>query len=342
MDDAITRLKRLIDSAGKILVITHVGPDPDAFTSLLLMGTALKKNFPKKRIMMSSEEQTGDLSSLAGYQDIKLQRLEEALDSFKPELIIMVDSMNFKRCTRRDADVVSKKVKDLNIPLAIIDHHEKTAVEDSQVYINNDGPAAVQEVYETLFDKLGLDKPEGYAQTTMLGLYSDSGGFINKNPRFEDTLDLARKLIAEGADLEKVNNLLNRHSIDEMNAVSELAGNLAFEGDYNYSFVSDEFTKGWEDAGKDFEELKLGVSHFVNQYIRNIGERKWGFVVYKDLAAGDGIYGASFRSISGVKNVAEIANRLGGGGHIPAAGAKFAAGSADEAVRLVESAISGV
>jgi phosphoesterase RecJ-like protein len=338
----IEKFSKLIEQADRILIITHVGPDPDAFTSLLLLGTTLEKNFPQKQIMMSSEEQTGDLSPLSGYQQIKLQRLEKAIDSFEPQLIIMVDSMNFKRCTRRDADVISKKVKDLAIPLVIIDHHEKNGVEDNEIYINNDGPAAVQEVYETLFNKMSLDKPDGYAQTTMLGLYSDSGGFINKNPRFEDTLDLAKELIGAGADLEKINNMLNRHSLNEMGAIGELAANLTFSDGYNYSYVGDDFTKNWQDAGKDFEELKLGVSHFVNHYIRNIGERKWGFVVYKDLAAGDNIYGASFRSISGVENVAQIANRLGGGGHIPAAGAKFEAVSAEEALEKVKAAISGV
>lgn len=342
MDENTSKFRQLIEAANRILVITHVGPDPDAFTSLLLMGTTLEKNFPRKHIMMASEEQTGDLSPLSGYQEIRLQRLEEAIDGFKPQLIIMVDSMNFKRCTRRDADVISKKVKELAIPLAIIDHHEKIGVEDNEVYINDNGPAAVQEVYETLFSKMNLDKPDGYAQTTMLGLYSDSGGFINKNLRFAETFDLAKELIADGADLEMINNLLNRHSLDEMGAIGELAANLAFSDSYNYSYVSDEFTRRWEDAGKDFEELKLGVSHFVNHYIRNIGERKWGFVVYKDLAAGNNIYGASFRSISGIKNVAEIANKLGGGGHIPAAGAKFEEASAREAVEKVKAVISGV
>ena len=178
--------------------------------------------------------------------------------------------------------------------------------------------------------------------TTMLGLYSDSGGFINKNPRYDETFDLVKQLISQGADLERVNNLLNRHSLDEISALGELARNLTFKDDYNYSYISDGFTRRWEDSGKDFEELKMGVSNFVNNYIRNIGERRWGFVVYKDLAAGDNIFGASFRSVSDVKNVAEIANRLGGGGHKPAAGAKFEAESAEDAINKVKAAISGV
>jgi len=157
--DVKHRLLNLLEGSESILVITHVGPDPDAFTSLLLMGTTLKVNYPDKQVMMSSEEQTGGLSALSGYQDIKLQGLEAAIDGLKPQLIVMVDSMNFKRCTRQDADAVSKKVKDRGIKLIIIDHHEPVAVQENALYINNDGPAAVQEVYELLFHQLKLKKP---------------------------------------------------------------------------------------------------------------------------------------------------------------------------------------
>jgi phosphoesterase RecJ-like protein len=339
-DSDIKKFDDLINSSDRILITTHVGPDPDAFSSLLLLGTTLEANFPQKLIVMSAEEQTGGLSSLAGYQNIKVQPLEQIINTADPNLIILVDSMNFKRCTRGDAQAVADLVKSKGIKLAIIDHHEQKDVQPNDVYINNGSPAAVQEVYELLFNNLGLKKPEGYAQTTMLGLYSDSGGFINQNPRYKESFNLAIDLIASGADLELVNNLINSHTLAEMKGLAELANNLASEQDYNYSFISDEFTQKWQSQGKAFEELKIGISNFVNIYIRNTNGRKWGFVVYKDLAASDSTYGVSLRAISGTKNVAEIASKLGGGGHIPAAGAKFEAGSIEEAINKVKEAIS--
>jgi len=335
----VDKLKKLIEDAQKILVITHTGPDPDAFCSLILAGTTLELNYPDKQVRMSTEEQTGDLKPLAGYEKVRLQKLDAAINEHKPDLIIMVDAMNFGRCTRGEAMLVSQKVKERGIKLAIIDHHEPVSVEDNDVYINQNSPAAVQDVYETLFTHLGLKKPAGYAQTTLLGLYSDSGGFVYETERYKQMFNLVVELVAAGAKLETINSLLHQFSSDTMAAVAELSKNLSHEQDYSFSFVSDEFTNDWQAQGKNFDQLKLGVAHFVNEYIRNIDGRQWGFVIYKDLAAGDNVYGVSLRALGGTTNVAKIAEKLGGGGHIPSAGAKIKAPDVGAVLKQVQEAI---
>lgn len=336
----IDKFKELIENSHKILVITHVGPDPDAFCSLILAGTTLELNYPDKQVLMNTEEQTGDLKPLVGYDKIHLQKLDAAVDDFNPDLIIMLDAMNFGRCTRGDAAAIGQMVKERGIKLAIIDHHEPVGVEANDVYINQNSPAAVQDVYEVLFDQLGLKKPAGYAQTTLLGLYSDSGGFVYETTRFERMFSLASELVAAGAKLETISALLRQFSSDTMQALGELSKNTAHDDDYSYSFISDEFTKSWQATNKSFDQLKLGVAHFVNEYIRNIDGRHWGFVIYKDLAGGDDTYGVSLRSLGGTKNVAKIAEALGGGGHIPSAGAKIKASSVKEALNQVKKVIN--
>lgn len=342
MTELVKQFESLINSSEKILVITHVGPDPDAFTSLLLMGTTLELNYPDKQIMMSSEELTGDLKFLAGYEKVKLQPLQVAIDRGKPDLVVMVDAMNLARCTRGDASKISANLKAAGTKLAIIDHHEQVGVEPNDFYLNQASPAAVQDVYEVLFDQLGLKKPQGYAETTMLGLYSDTGGFIYENPRHKDTFRLVDQLIDAGASIEKIKNLLDSYSQGSMEVLAELCGNLVCEKEYSYSFVSDDFTDTWLRAGKSFDELKLAVGHFANSYIRNIGGRTWGYVIYRDLPGGANIYGVSLRAIGGTKDVAAIAQALGGGGHKPAAGAKVKASGAKDVVAMVKAAIQQV
>jgi len=296
--------KRLIEQSDTILVTTHVGPDPDAFTSLLLTGTTLKLNFPAKNIVMNSEEHTGGLSVLDGYQQITFDNLAEAIKKHKPNLIILVDAMNFSRCTRANPAEIEELIEKQDIKVAIIDHHEAAGVVKNDVYINQESPAAVQDVYEVLFEHLKLRKPEGYARTTLLGIYSDSGGFVYENKRHKKTLQLASELIENGANIEEINSLIHRFSADTMHAIGELINNLDSSNGYTYSFVSDSFTSQWVSNNKDFEELKLGIAHFVNEYIRNIDGRHWGFVVYKDIRSGDDIYGVSLRATGGTVNVA--------------------------------------
>jgi phosphoesterase RecJ-like protein len=331
------QLSQLIQNAQRILIATHISPDPDALCSLLLLGTTLRHNYPDKQITMTVEELTGGLKSLTGYDQVAVQTLPEAVSTAKPDLMFIVDAMSFARCTRSD----SAKAKELasDSKLVIIDHHEPEGRDEADIYINQNSPAAVQDVYEVCFNWLGLNKPAGYAETTMLGLYSDTGGFVYDNPRHKETFNLVSELIDAGVSIEQIKNSLDQYSSDSMLALGEIADNLSLSADYSKSYISDEFMQSWQQAHKQFEDIHLAVGLFANHYLRNIEGRRWGFIVYPDVRAGEGCYGVSLRAVAGTKDVAAIANKLGGGGHKPAAGAKFKAGSINEALDMVASAI---
>jgi hypothetical protein len=133
---------------------------------------------------------------------------------------------------------------------------------------------------------------------------------------------------------------LEQFTDEDMAVFGELSTNLTPSGNFSYSFIRDEFVKQWLADGKSGEQLHGGVDLFVNRFIRNISNRQWGFVVYKNVLQGDNIYSVSFRAVGTVMDVAAIANKLGGGGHKPAAGAKFSAASVEEAIRKVQQAIA--
>ncbi len=342
MSEEIKKFGKLINGAKSILVTSHISPDPDAVCSLLLMGTALSRNYPDKRISMVLEDEPLGLDSLAGYKDILFEPVKHAVELIKPDLVILLDGNNFERVSRHDGAKVSELVKQQNISAAIIDHHEPADKYESDAYINQGSPATAQDVYEVLFDHLGLKKPAGYAQTTLLGIYSDTNGFAYANPRHSDTLGLADRMISAGADIEKINNEVRQYTEDDIRVFGELAKNLTHDADYTYSFLSDHFISEWVKSGRKATEMHSGTDVFKNDFIRNIGGRKWGFVVYKDLLQGDNTYSVSFRSVADAKDVSEIARRLGGGGHKPAAGAKFEARSILEAIDKVQQAIETV
>jgi nanoRNase/pAp phosphatase (c-di-AMP/oligoRNAs hydrolase) len=159
------------------------------------------------------------------------------------------------------------------------------------------------------------------------------------NPRHRETFKIVSDLIDEGVSIELLENRSRRYAKDEIAVLGELANNLQSVDGYSYSFVGDSFTRQWLQNDKSADEFKLGCELFVSGFIRNIGENKWGFIVYPDLTAGEKRYSASFRALGSVKDVAEIARRLGGGGHKPAAGAKFSAASIRQAVEKVRAAI---
>lgn len=334
------KLQSLINDARSILITSHISPDPDAVCSVLLLGKTLTHNFTDKKVTTTVEERPENLNYLSGYDQLIQQSLVASIDSTKPDLIIIVDAMSYARCTRGNAAEVISKVKDLGTKLVIIDHHEPDGRDEAEVYINQGSPAAVQDVYEVCFDQLGLSKPNDFAEITMTGLYSDSGGFVYDNPRFKETYKIVVELIGRGVSLEKIKAKLEHFSEDSILALGELAQNLQHHNDYSYSYISDDFTAKWVADNKAYEDMHMAVGIFANHYLRSIEGRPWGFIVYRDLAGGENIYGVSFRAIAGTKDVSKIASDLGGGGHKPAAGAKIKANSAADAIDIVERVIN--
>jgi len=335
------RFRELVETAENILVVSHVSPDPDATSSILLMGTTLQLNYPDKQIRMSAEELPEGIDFLQGYEKIVVEPLAQAIADFRPDLIIMLDAMNFERCTRGDWQQISSKVKKSDTKVVVIDHHEPIGVEDNGLYINNGNPATAQEVYELLFDKLKLKQPKGYAQTTMVGLYSDSGGFVYLTRRYRQTFKLAADLIEAGVSLEVLKNQLERYTEDQMLALGQLASNISHADDYSYSYLEDNFVDDWLKEGKSLDSLGTAKGAFLDKYIRNIDGRVWGFVVMKDPRVGDDWYNISLRAVADTVDVAAIAARLNGGGHKPAAGGKVQAANVQAAIKKVQAAIKG-
>ena len=334
------KLKHLIESSDRIMVTSHISPDPDAVSSLVLLAETLRLNYPAKSVHAVLEEEPANLAFISGYGNIEFTPVYEAIGKVKPELFILLDGNNFERCSRHDSAGIRQFISSNSVRTAIIDHHEPEGKDESDVYINRNSPACVQDVYEVCFDDLKLQTPPDSAQTAMVGLYADSGGFAYmKDGSHKRLFALAVRLVDEGASVEKIKNRLSRYSSDNMSALKELLNNIQRGGEYTYSFLGDEFMDDWLRKGRTYPALQLSTGVFLDDFIRNIDDRQWGFIVYMNKLQGDGVYSVSLRAVNGVKDVSLIASSLGGGGHKGAAGAKFEASSVEDALAKVKTAI---
>jgi phosphoesterase RecJ-like protein len=333
----LSKLEELLGKSSSILITSHISPDPDSVCSMLLLGTTLELNYPDKQINVISEELPEDLEFIAGYEKLHKQPLTEAIEA--TDLIFMVDAMHFGRCTRNGSEAISAKVKENTIPVVVLDHHEPVGVEENALYFNHGYPAAVQEVYHVLFNHLNLRRPEGYAETTMTGLYSDTGGFAYFNDTYKQTLNLITELLDAGVKVELIRNKLNQYSEDQIKVVGELARNLTHANGYSYSFLNDEFVSEWIKQNKEPRNLNVGTGIFLNNFIRNIEGRQWGFVLFRNPLLGDGTYSVSLRSLGGKVDVSQIAGTLNGGGHKGASGGKVHAANTEDAIAKTKEAI---
>jgi phosphoesterase RecJ-like protein len=337
--DQVEKLKNLINDAPNILITSHIGPDGDSVSSSLLLCLILKFNYPDKTINVSMEEKPYGLDFLPGIDSIIIDKLQNCLEQLKPDLLFMLDAGFIYRVTR-DPDPVNQILGQGSPKLAVIDHHEHLENPIFAAYINNDSPAVTLDIYEIFIEKLGLKKPAGYAQLAMTGIYTDTGGFVNRNLNYHKTFEVVPKLIQDGANIEAISNQLNTIGTGTLEVLKEFMNNLSYYGQFTYSFLSDNFIENLGGDNKDYklESLKSAGDVFRSNYIRNIEGHPMGFIVYRDLLAPTQT--VSFRALAGGTDVAAIAAKLGGGGHKPAAGAKIQAASIGEALQKVKAAIS--
>src|SRR5665213_617581 len=231
-------LKKYIQDATSILITAHIGPDADSLCSSLLLKEILKINFPDKKVTICMEEEYETLDFLDNYETIEFAPLATALANHRPELLVILDGNNVARCSR-NPEPAQKFIVDNKITTVIIDHHEPIGIEPGAVYINRKSPAVTQDIYEIFFIELGLHRPANYAQTAMIGLYSDTGGFTYDNPRNKDTFRMASELIEDGASAELAANQLTQYSHEGLEALGELIKNIHQTKDCTYTYISD-------------------------------------------------------------------------------------------------------
>ena len=328
----IDNFKQLLETSDSILITTHLGADPDAVCSGLLLAKTLGLNYPSKKVNLVAEEVSYGLDFIDGFNSIKKSPLGSAIAGFKPDLLIILDANNLARCTRNP---VAAKDALNGANTIIIDHHEPDDKDKSDVYIHQNSPAVTQDIYDICFDQLGMKKPPGYAEVAMTGLYSDTAGFVHLTDDYEKTFKIVMTLIKDGASIEGIHSNLHQYSSSATEVLAELLAKTSPFLKFSYSFITDEYA-----ASKPANEIKQGIDIYVNDYVRNIDGRKSGFVVYKDLNSQKGEYKVSFRSLPGLVDVASIAKKLGGGGHKPSAGASFEAADINDALSKVKQAIS--
>src|SRR5581483_1148920 len=107
----IEKLKYHIEDSQRILVTSHISPDPDAVASVILMTLALKLNYPNKKLVAILEEEPVDLDFLTGYEEIKFKPVLSETKDFKPDLFFLLDGNNYERCSRHEGQQLRAQIQ---------------------------------------------------------------------------------------------------------------------------------------------------------------------------------------------------------------------------------------
>ena len=302
----------LINDSNSILVLTHESPDGDAIGSSMAFYHMLKDR--NKNVDIVIPELPITFNYLNSIEDIKTNS-DKAYD-----LAIIVDCANKERVAQSNDEITRCK------KTIVIDHHISNSNYGEYNYVEGETASCAQVIYY-LFKEWNVNITNDIGEALITGSLTDTSGFRNNNVN-KNTFLMAAELMDIGIDIHRIYYLtisqktmaqymLMRMTLDRLEMYED--GKIAF------SYISHE----------DLENVgaKKGDHEGLVDLGRNIG----GVEVSIFMREEDG-YRISFRS-NGKVNVNEIAKKIGGGGHMMAAGAKVSGNFKETKKKIIEDTI---
>lgn len=322
-------LTNLIKNSQRIILFLHLSPDLDSigsnfgFLNFIINSKSdikikiLSKDEPSANIFAKIRDLTGDILEIIDPQLFKYEA---------GDLAIFIDFPEIQRTTNN---------KEFRLPdfveTAIIDHHVFEIEPQNLNYINTKNLSAASIVYEINSQANIVLKKESF-EFILMGILGDSGFLKHRDQKFVQSLAVIQKYCEEfgNENYFKIIDFLESHKpLEEYNLQKIYLNNLIYKENFAYTSMTN---NDREAAGVShtFSETTNGAS-----LIRNIGNSKFVFSVTQDLDD-PSLYRASFRSCLGENfQVRDMAVKLGGGGHLLAAGAQFKSENIESAINLV-------
>lgn len=299
--ELLEKAARFIQEHDDFLVISHLHPDGDAIGSSIAM-TQLLIVLGKQVTVVNEGESPSRFSYLAGFDQI-INLAETPLDrSFS--CVIAVDVADEKRFGKIGS-IITEDAQLLNI-----DHHP-TNTNFGQINLIQPNAASTTEILYDVFSAHFAEQMNfEIAEALYTGLLTDTGGFRYSNTK-QSVLDMAAQLLSYGVEPDKVaEQALEVISLAHLELLKCALQNLTFHYANKVAII----TISEEDMVKS-NASKDDVDGMVS-YPRKVKGVELGALL-KEWK--DGEVKVSLRSNFDI-DVAEIAQKNGGGGHTKAAG----------------------
>lgn len=314
-NNTFKEIKKAIKKAKAVAVFTHINPDYDALGSAMSMVLACR-NMGKKSYLFTKDKLT-DRQELIFDKSLVLNTKSD-LESF--DLYISVDTPRIERLGEYGQDFIKYE------NTIVIDHHNNNGLVGKLNYVNINY-SSCSEIVLKILCKIKNTINSNVASYLFSGISGDTGTFTNTNVN-ENSFSSALQLLKLGADITSINEkqYKNRTKKD-IDFERYLLNNFTTVKDCAYCLID-------SDTLKQMKGKKSDCDNFSSELIKIQGIN-YSFSIIEDKK---GIYHISLRSMNRY-DVRKIAEKLGGGGHVCAAGATITAGDILEAKNKVLSLI---
>lgn len=287
------QMKELVSRSKTAVVVSHIDPDGDTLGSMVAMGEILEK-MGLDVLMFSPDGIPSVYKFIPGIEKVVNHPPKKEFD-----LMVSVDASGLDRLG--NAKINAKKV--INI-----DHHpDNTNFGDINCV---ELLSAVGEVIYKIAVNFGVPITQEIAIALYVSIITDTGNFRYSNT-LPSTFEIAKELVLAGANPYHISNqVYETKSVESLHILAATLNNLHYSEDKKivWASVSRETAHQYSAKSEDF----VGVI----DHIRSIKECEVAVLFREEK---NGQVKVNFRS-KGQVNVSKIANELGGGGHVPAAG----------------------
>lgn len=185
-------LHQKISSIKHVALIAHRAPDGDAYGSLEGMSQLLKTNYPELTVStVIPPERQVDGHAAWILSTTPMEKVPE-----NAELVLFLDASPLSRTALDPADFPTQ-------PVITIDHHEPR--EDSVGGYRDTSAAATTMIITDIARQLDWNITPEAATALLLGIYTDTGGFIHRNVNAQ-AFETAGFLMSRGADQGRITN----------------------------------------------------------------------------------------------------------------------------------------
>ena len=185
----IDNIKKEINKANNIVILTHENPDGDAVGSALAMYLTLKKMNKEVDVVIPEFPRTFEF--LPSADKVKKEGSKKPYD-----LAISVDVTGIKRLDGFSSYFENAKTK------IQIDHHEVNDMFADYNFVNPTSPACAQ-ILILVIEHLGVEIDKNIGTCLLTGIITDTGGFKYEGVSAE-TFEFASGLLAKGVNVSNI------------------------------------------------------------------------------------------------------------------------------------------
>ena len=302
LKEAATRLQ----AANRILITAHVLPDGDAIGSTLATMQILRAMGKTVKVFIDDNVRR-NLHALPHFEQIRRPADGEHFDA---DLLLVLDT---------SPDRIGNVRKLTDAPILNVDHHVTNIGDGYALYVETKAAATCEIIFK-LARELGEAITPDIATCLYTGIATDTGFFQFSNTR-ADTLAIASELITCGVSPHFISEQMEKKTLAEVIGLRDALNTLKmYYGDKVAGMTLDHATVS-----------KFDSTEGIIDEIRVIDTVDVAFLISEKAS---NVCRVSMRSK--IVDVAKIAAKLGGGGHIRAAGCTLKTTLADAEKILVE------